>query len=110
MSLTNATDRLEGAFMEADAKINNLTSKIDATFKATEEGELDGQAARGPAELMQTLVGVREEFNTIVKEVAELQKAQEEMFSTIMQQLQSAQVAADSLKDISGFVPENQPQ
>jgi hypothetical protein len=38
-----------------------------------------------------------------VKEVEDLQKAQEEMFATIMQQLQSAQAAADSLKDISGF-------
>ena len=103
MSLTEATERLEGAFLEADSKINNLTSKIDATFKAAEEGDADCLAARGPAELMQTLVGVRAEFNTIVKEVEELQKAQEEMFSTILQQLQSAQAAADSLKDISGF-------
>ena len=48
-------------------------------------------------------VGVRAEFNTIVKEVEDLQKAQEEMFATIMQQLHSAQAAADTLKDISGF-------
>lgn len=54
MSLTEATERLEGAFLDADAKINNLTAKIDSTFKAN-----DDENARGPAELMETLVQVR---------------------------------------------------
>ncbi len=35
-------------------------------------------------------------------QVEDLQKAQEEMFTTIMQQLEKAQAAADNLKDVSG--------
>ena len=51
MSFTEATERLEGAFLDADTKINNLTAKIDSTFKVS-----DDENARGPAELMETLV------------------------------------------------------
>ena len=52
MSLSQATEHLDNAFTEVDAKINSLTNKIDASFK---DG-LDGPVEKGPAELMETLV------------------------------------------------------
>jgi hypothetical protein len=68
MSLSEAAERLEGAFAEADSKINNLNEKIDETFKAGNDNNETN--SRGPAELMQTLADVRSEFKSIVKEVS----------------------------------------
>lgn len=37
MSLSEAAERLDGAFADADAKINSLNAKIDATFNSVTE-------------------------------------------------------------------------
>jgi len=50
MSLSEAAERLEGAFADADSKINNLNEKIDETFKAGNDN--NETISRGPESIV----------------------------------------------------------
>ena len=60
MSLKGACDQLESAFAEAEAKLDRVTEKVDATIAQTND-------QTRPSHLLQNLKDIKAEHSTIGK-------------------------------------------
>jgi len=94
MSLKNACDNLESTFVNTEAKLDEVTDKVDKIILKADSTAI---TANGPSHLLETLKGIKKEHQEIVKQVEGLKDAQNVFVSEILKDLNKLQEAENRL-------------
>lgn len=90
MSMHAASKKLEAAFSEAEAKLDNVSAKAD-------EAILQSSKGKGPSHLVKNLAEIKAEYKSIAEEVEALKQTQATFVEDILKELNQVCQAADDL-------------
>lgn len=105
MSLEETSKRLETAFIEAEAKLDTVGEKVDSALVECENqtGSANSIVSENVSatHLLKQVHEVKTEFKSIINQVDELKKDHEHFLAEILQELQNASIAVESLKSVA---------
>lgn len=98
--MEHAVQEFTSALDEAERKLNDVNSQVDATLN-------ESQQSGSTVKLLAQVEELRKDFSQVKQEVDALKSNQEEVMSSILKELTSAMTLAEKLQNDAEEVPKD---